>query len=573
MINNVVCKCKDNDVNVNENADKADNEEDADNDEEDDNNEEDADKNDEDDDNEDDAKNEDEADKQDDVDQVLSNIKKLPFFNAPKRSRKKEVGKGKEEGKKDKESRIFNFKIISEKQSKNDIEEDPQKKCLKDMGFERMIHFPIVEHPSTLAYHTIDHFHPGIMELRLEKGSIKETRQKVHDMLGMPIGTRKLEDLEHRPSNDPFIKEWEEQFKNVPKPTLAAIALVISDTTKVDFMFQMNFIALFGSTMGILDNGGRVSMKLLKRIGEDVDISDIDWCEYIIDCLYTTLRSWNTTTMKKRIKMKTETRCLGQLEHHGEFDREEEHDGMNVYKGLDVYVPPINDKEPKTKESTRRCLMMPNSISMSLLTIRIARVMLMEIMTKIKTIMVMEKIKSEGTKESGSEGTKEKESEGTEGESDGNEEKITEEDREVTVQMDVDNQNEELNKEKDANETEDNDKMNNNEMNNDLLQEKQDADKDENAEKEKVETEKEKQDKADKVENVQEKQDDDKDGDDEDEFWNTQFTDSQYEELENKAKEEIKKKKTTKRKSDMEITPPSFSFGLSPDTNKVEERA
>ncbi|GKD90522.1 hypothetical protein Tco_1366029 [Tanacetum coccineum] len=54
--------------------------------------------------------------------------------------------------------------------------------------------------------------------------------------------------------------------------------------------------------------------------------------------------------MKKRIKMETETRCLGKLEHHGEFDPEEEQDGMNVYNGLDVYVPPINDKEPETKE-------------------------------------------------------------------------------------------------------------------------------------------------------------------------------------------------------------------------------
>ncbi|GJZ43371.1 hypothetical protein Tco_0590626 [Tanacetum coccineum] len=233
---------------------------------------------------------------------------------------------------------------------------------------------------------------PGNMELRLEKGSIKATRQKVHDMLGIPMGSRKLEDLEQRPSDDPFIKEWEKQFKHVPKPTPTTIASVISDTTKVYFMFRMNFITLFGSTMRTLDNGGRVSTKLLKRITHDVDISNIDWCGYILDCLHTSkknwkdvktrknfyygpltflcplyldstifpdlrvlrhrpaLRSWNTTTMKKRIKMETETRCLGKLEHHGEFDPEEEHDGMNVYKGLDVYVPPINNKEPETKE-------------------------------------------------------------------------------------------------------------------------------------------------------------------------------------------------------------------------------
>nr|GFB65711.1 hypothetical protein [Tanacetum cinerariifolium] len=149
---------------------------------------------------------------------------------------------------------------------------------------------PIAKLPSALAYHAIDHFHPS-MELRLEKESIKVTRQKVHNMLGIPMGSWKLEDLEQRPFNDPLIKE---------------------------------------STMRTLDNGGTISMKLLKRFTEDVDISNIDWCEYILDCLYTNHHL--EAGLKKRIKIKTKTRCLGKLEHHGEFDPREEHDGINVYK-------------------------------------------------------------------------------------------------------------------------------------------------------------------------------------------------------------------------------------------------
>ncbi|GKD87963.1 hypothetical protein Tco_1359117, partial [Tanacetum coccineum] len=413
---------------------------------------------------------------------------------------------------------------------------DPQKKFLKDIGFKRMIPFPIiiVELPSALAYYTIDHFHPGSMELRLEKGSIKATIQKVHDMFGIPMGSKKLEDLEERPSNDPFIKEWEKHFKHVPKPTPAAIASVLSDTTEADFMFRMNFITLFGSTMGTLDNDGRVSTKLLKRITEDVDISDIDWCGYILDCLQTikknwkdvktrnnfyygpltflcllyldstifsdlqvlhhrpSLRSWNTTTMKKRIKMETETRCLGKLEHHGEFDPEEEQDGMNVYKGLDVYVPPINDKRTRNKKVKK----FENDNMMTDFCKQYG-----ELFNDHEFSNLYESSKeddSEGepdgddennnhdddgaptadankqkesdnqkkeqnkeeidkqTEESGSEGTEESGSEATEGGSDGKEENMNGDERE-----DVDNQNKELNKEKDANETEDNDKMNN----------------------------------------------------------------------------------------------------------------
>ncbi|GJX43001.1 hypothetical protein Tco_0259677 [Tanacetum coccineum] len=230
------------------------------------------------------------------------------------------------------------------------------------------------------------------MELRLQKGSIKATRQKVHDILGIPMGNTKLQDLEQRDANDPFIAEWEEQYSHLQKPTPPAIALQISGTHEADFMFKMNFITLFESTMGTLENGGRVPTKLLKCIKEEDDIAEIDWCDYILDCLCTSklnwkdvktkknfyygpltflcllyldstffpdlnnvrhrpaIRSWNTMMMRKRIKMETSQRCLGSLEHHGEFDPEEEQNGIDLYKRLDVYIEPLSDRIPVTKE-------------------------------------------------------------------------------------------------------------------------------------------------------------------------------------------------------------------------------
>ncbi|GJV40634.1 hypothetical protein Tco_1419074 [Tanacetum coccineum] len=155
---------------------------------------------------------------------------------------------------------------------------DERKKCLKQIGFERFIQFPIVELPSTLAYYMIDNFHTPSMELRLQKGSINVTRLKVHEMFGIPIGNRKLEDLELRSYNDPFIREWEDQHRHIGKPTPRAISLQISSTNEADFMFKMNFLTLFESTMSTLENGGRVPTNFLKRIKKDDDISDIDWC-------------------------------------------------------------------------------------------------------------------------------------------------------------------------------------------------------------------------------------------------------------------------------------------------------
>ncbi|GJX58644.1 ulp1 protease family, C-terminal catalytic domain-containing protein [Tanacetum coccineum] len=46
------------------------------------------------------------------------------------------------------------------------------------------------------------------------------------------------------------------------------------------------------STMGTLENGGRVPTKLLKCIKEEDDLADIDWCDYILDCLRTSKFNW-----------------------------------------------------------------------------------------------------------------------------------------------------------------------------------------------------------------------------------------------------------------------------------------
>ncbi|PWA40472.1 hypothetical protein CTI12_AA560510 [Artemisia annua] len=178
----------------------------------------------------------------------------------------------------------------------------------------------------------------GSMELRLERGSIKE------------------------------------------KATPALIVKEINRTSNVDFMFKINFLMLFASTMGTLDSGVKCPYNVLRNVKEDDDIADIDWCGYILDCLKGSkhnwndvkksgnyyygpltllnlmyldsthfpelqvmrhtpaIRSWNTSMMKHRIELEKKEKCLGKLEHHGEFNEDEDQSGcINLYQGADVY--------------------------------------------------------------------------------------------------------------------------------------------------------------------------------------------------------------------------------------------
>nr|GEW70666.1 hypothetical protein [Tanacetum cinerariifolium] len=61
-------------------------------------------------------------------------------------------------------------------------------------------------------------------------------------------------------------------------------------------------------------------------------------------------RSWNTQMMRKRIMMETSKGCLGNIEHHEDFDPDEDHNGIDLYKGLDVYIESLSERKPVTNE-------------------------------------------------------------------------------------------------------------------------------------------------------------------------------------------------------------------------------
>ncbi|GJY95175.1 hypothetical protein Tco_0511536 [Tanacetum coccineum] len=319
------------------------------------------------------------------------------------------------------------------------------------------------------------------MELRLQKGSIKATRQIVNDILGIPMGNTKLQDLDKIPDNDLFIAEWEAQYNHLGKPTPRIIALQMSCTTKADFMFKINFLSLFGSTMGTLKNGGRVPKKLVKCIKEETDISDIDWCGYILDCLH-------------------------------------DNSSMDEYSESKSDVDNNNNKKNDYEEEKEK-----NYIS-------------------------------KGTKEAGREQKEDEEDDQDDPNNEHEFEKLTRDDREVAFSMEVDETENE--KEKQTENVKEQQAEKEKEKQDDIGKGTKEI-KDKEADKQKV---------NDRNENEKDKQDEHNHLT-QDEFWNKEYdlTDSQCEELEYQATQYIKKKKTTKRKSPEDMTPLTFSLGLTPE--------
>nr|GFA74286.1 hypothetical protein [Tanacetum cinerariifolium] len=109
------------------------------------------------------------------------------------------------------------------------------------------------------------------------------TPKIVKEVLGLPMERRKLEREGQKEYNDPFLEEWKYQFKNINKLTIKSLSDLIIDTKNTDYMFRMNILTLIANTLGSCENNSSLKFTVLRNVFEGDDVSDIDWCSYILD--------------------------------------------------------------------------------------------------------------------------------------------------------------------------------------------------------------------------------------------------------------------------------------------------
>ncbi|GJY78804.1 peptidase C48, SUMO/sentrin/Ubl1 [Tanacetum coccineum] len=176
-----------------------------------------------------------------------------------------------------------------------------RKRVVREIGFGNLIDFPIVEIPTKLAFYVVDILNTRKMMLECPMGDIVITPKTVKEVLGLPMGRRKLEREGQREYNDPFLEEWKDQFKNINKLTIKALSDLIIDTKNTDYMFRMNILTLIANTLGSCENSSCLKFTVLRNVFEGDDVSDIDWCSYIIECASVSKVDWSKTKKKKDV--------------------------------------------------------------------------------------------------------------------------------------------------------------------------------------------------------------------------------------------------------------------------------
>nr|GEX42597.1 ELM2 domain-containing protein [Tanacetum cinerariifolium] len=132
-------------------------------------------------------------------------------------------------------------------------------------------------------------------------------------------------------SKEKKIKFEDKEFAPKKKKRIFAtdIAEKLVGSTRVDFMFKVNFLMLFANVMGKADTmRAFVNLSVVRCIREDTNIAGLDWCDFIHSCLAishepNTISGFYNGPLCFLIYLEIEDEAFGKLDIYGEWSENE----------------------------------------------------------------------------------------------------------------------------------------------------------------------------------------------------------------------------------------------------------
>ncbi|KAK9053014.1 hypothetical protein SSX86_029644 [Deinandra increscens subsp. villosa] len=177
-----------------------------------------------------------------------------------------------------------------------------QRQAVQSIGFGRLLGIQIHSIPTTLGYWLLHNYNDETSVLCLGQRSIKITPQLVNKLLGVPIGKNLL--IEKRTSIKlPVVAEWRGQFKKDPwvsRPYVLGFFDRIKQRQDIGRLFLLNFLVAVMTVMGRTDDNSTVNQGFLHAVTPSVNISQLRWCDYLIDCIKKTKSRWRADNPEMR---------------------------------------------------------------------------------------------------------------------------------------------------------------------------------------------------------------------------------------------------------------------------------
>jgi hypothetical protein len=167
------------------------------------------------------------------------------------------------------------------------------------MGFGALLHMKFSEITGSMCAYVLHHFSMSEMQIKVYDKVIDVTVDSVQEVLGFPMGDVTFNNLHFLPPGDTSYHEWAAQYPNKGQIRLQEVRTQIGLSNTDDMNFKLNFICVLINSLIESSSTGKCNFFPLQYIQRETDISNINWCEYLLDCLVRTKRAFdpNSKTM------------------------------------------------------------------------------------------------------------------------------------------------------------------------------------------------------------------------------------------------------------------------------------
>ncbi|CAH1413177.1 unnamed protein product [Lactuca virosa] len=170
-----------------------------------------------------------------------------------------------------------------------------QKDYVRAMGFGSLLGMKMIDVLLKIVYYVLDHFNFESLKVEFDNCEVSVDSKSVQEMLGLPSGGSLLSNMDYISENneESCMFEWKKQFENIDKLRLKQLKNELVQTSAADDNLRINFLVLFINTFCESTSMGKCNLNQLYLIRRDTDLSSIDWCDYIVDCLVGTKKVYN----------------------------------------------------------------------------------------------------------------------------------------------------------------------------------------------------------------------------------------------------------------------------------------
>ncbi|KAD5317678.1 hypothetical protein E3N88_17624 [Mikania micrantha] len=171
-----------------------------------------------------------------------------------------------------------------------------QKEAVKKMGFGKLLSFKVNGIPQKIGHYIVDRLDVTSMEILGREGPIKVNEEAVFGLLGVPKGIIDLKNVNPTKNLCKKIQEWRNLYTNdyISPSELVKRFTEAGDDDSLNF--KLDFLMLFLSTIVECHAHGKCKLDVLNYLADDTDISNVNWCSYIIDCIEKCKSGWLPNT-------------------------------------------------------------------------------------------------------------------------------------------------------------------------------------------------------------------------------------------------------------------------------------